>query len=141
MRLVALVIAIAVFAGCAAPADVPDAGAESPDTGPIDRLGCRPRTVVVTGSLAQDVLGTWDRFGIDSRVVGTFYPDGGFLYTEEPNLYAPHGGSSLSAWTVDGGVLFFGPPGGPLNGSSASVDMEALTWSGWRHPAMQCPGL
>lgn len=103
-------------------------------------LDCTPRTVVPTGHLERDLLGSWDSFGKDSRVVYTFHPDGGITLVEEPNEYAPRGNIGTSAYRlIDGGVA--------INSLeyAATISAAALTLSedggATRvHPALTCKG-
>ncbi|MBL9037035.1 MAG: hypothetical protein JNG84_00845, partial [Archangium sp.] len=60
-------------------------------------LDCVPRTVAPTGDLRTDVLGAWDQFGVDSRVIRSFHADGGVTTYEPPNLLAPGGTASTGA--------------------------------------------
>jgi hypothetical protein len=100
------------------------------------RFDCQPRSVTPSGDLRTDVLGAWDGFGIDSRVVAVFRADGGFAHVEEPNSYAPNGGTSTSPYRVlDGGVL---DVGGIT--AAASVSGSALVLDGRAHPALSCRG-
>ncbi len=71
---------------------------------PFRQSDCDARTFIPTGSLEKDVIGIWDSFGIDSRVVFNFHPDGG-TDVEGPNQYAPHGGiGHLQYRVLDGGL-------------------------------------
>jgi hypothetical protein len=86
------------------------------------RFDCKPRTVAPTGSLEKDIIGSWDSFGIDSRVVFTFHGDGGITIVEEPNPYAPNGTVSSAPYRVlDRGVVI------DSNEHSASISESSLT--------------
>lgn len=100
------------------------------------RFDCQPRTVTPSGDLGTDLLGAWDGFGIDSRVVAVFRADGGLAYVEEPNRYAPNGGTSTSPYRLlDGGVLDVGGIA-----VAASVSGSALVLDGRAHSALSCKG-
>lgn len=102
-------------------------------------LDCDARTLTPTGSLEADVVGSWDSFGIDSRVVFTFYPDGGITAVDEPNPYDPHGSLGYLQYRVfDGGIDI------ESNEYSASINETSLTLvqAGFAeiHPALSCRG-
>lgn len=104
------------------------------------KLDCEPRTAAVTGDLSQDILGSWDGFGVDSRVVYTFLPDGGLSVVEEPNMYAATGNRSRRSYQlVDGGVhLGYGP----LSAEVAPTELILTDDAGYtrRHQALTCRG-
>ncbi len=54
------------------------------------------------GDLAADVVGTWEGYGIDSRLVYLFEEGGGFRFIEPPNRHAPGGLEDEGSWIVLG---------------------------------------
>lgn len=63
---------------------------------------CRTVTKAVEGDLAADVVGTWEGYGIDSRLVYVFEDGGDFRFLEPPNRYAPSGLEDEGSWIVLG---------------------------------------
>ncbi len=104
------------------------------------RLDCKPREVTPTGNLGQDIIGSWDSFGKDSRVVFTFNGDGGVTMVEEPNQFATGGNVGASQYRIlDGGVII----GSTEYGASISNNSLALAEDGGGtrvHPALSCNG-
>lgn len=104
------------------------------------KLDCEPRTVAVSGDLSQDLLGSWDGFGVDSRVVFTFLADGGLTIVEEPNMYAPSGNRSRSGYQLaDGGVRL---DQGAFGAQVTPSELALADDSGYvrRHQALTCRG-
>jgi hypothetical protein len=104
-------------------------------------LDCKPRTVTLTGNLSQDLLGSWDSWGVDSRVVATFRADGGLGMVEEPNQYAPTGNIGTQSYAVlaDGGVLM----NSVVYAATFNGDALVLQEDGGMartHPALTCKG-
>ena len=109
-------------------------------SGAYKPLDCTPRTVTPVGDLTQDVLGAWDAFGTDSRVVAVFHDDGGVTTVEEPNFYSPAGGAGHSPWSLDtDGTFHF-----LSQRWSASVSPAGLALSKTEgavvHPPLTCNG-
>jgi len=63
---------------------------------------CRTVDKAVEGDLASDVVGTWEGYGIDSRLVYLFEEGGEFRFVEPPNRYAPSGLEDEGSWIVLG---------------------------------------
>jgi hypothetical protein len=61
---------------------------------------CRSVERTPDGELASDVIGTWEGFGIDSRLVYVFEEGGDFRFIEPPNTYAPGGLEDEGSWIV-----------------------------------------
>ncbi len=68
----------------------------------FNEASCRTVSKLATGDLAEDVVGTWEGFGIDSRLLYLFEADGGFRFIEPPNRYAPQGLEEEGTWIVLG---------------------------------------
>ncbi|MDP7114780.1 MAG: hypothetical protein QGH45_22595 [Myxococcota bacterium] len=73
---------------------------------------CRTVSRTPDGDLASDVIGTWEGFGIDSRLVYVFEEGGDFRFVEPPNRYAPSGLEDEGSWSV------------------LAADELSVTWSG-----------
>ena len=54
----------------------------------------------VAGDLRQDAVGTWEGYGIDSRLVYVIGDDGSLRFIEPPNVYAPEGLEDEGTWSV-----------------------------------------
>ena len=109
-------------------------GALATSCGP-KTLDCQPRTVNVTGPLETDILGSWDGFGLDSRVVATFHDDERLTFVAEESWAGPQSKTTDQYRVLDGKVSF--------NGSecSAEFDEHSLTLCGdFSHPALTCHG-
>ena len=61
---------------------------------------CHTVSRIPDGDLASDVIGTWEGFGIDSRLVYVFEEGGGFRFVEPPNSYAPGGLEDEGSWSI-----------------------------------------
>ncbi len=102
---------------------------------------CQPRVAAPTGDLAKDILGSWDGFGIDSRVVATFHSDGGVTHSEQPNSYAPQGGRSTSSYQiVDGGIVVLSGAQHDATVSTTALTLTAAGGTPRAHPALTCKG-
>lgn len=68
---------------------------------------CSPISVPLTGALATDILGAWDGYGIDSRIILHLMPNAVARMVEPPNQYAPNGLVHSFLWNlVDAGLEF-----------------------------------
>lgn len=97
-----------------------------------------------TGVLAEDLVGTWAAWGIDSPVYAVFEADGAARWVEAPNMYAPNGLQWEGTWAVDGDVLSFD---GDTGGLRVAIDDDVLVElgedtgdAGREHPRVACRG-
>ncbi|MBX7098795.1 MAG: hypothetical protein K1X89_13895 [Myxococcaceae bacterium] len=96
---------------------------------------CVARSATVTGVLSKDILGTWDGFGVDSRVLFDFHGDGGVTLVEVPNQYQRDGSAVTRAYQVaDGGVVIDG------QFEPAAVTDAGLRYQDRNHPPVSCKG-
>ena len=94
--------------------------------------GCPPATtceetpVEPTGDLAVDILGSWDGFGTDSRIVYVFEDGGAFRWIEPPNSYAPDGLEGGWDYSVDADIVTFEYPDADPSPMQAVITAETL---------------
>lgn len=96
---------------------------------------CVARSAPVSGELSKDILGTWDGFGVDSRVLFDFHADGGVTLVEVPNQYQRNGSAVTRPYQVaDGGVAIDG------QFEPAAVTDAGLRYQDRNHPPVTCKG-
>jgi hypothetical protein len=76
------------------------------------QAACSPASAELTGDLSTDVVGSWEGFGIDSRLVYLFRDDGSWSLFEPPNVYAAGGLRSDGTWSAEGEGLSVQWPSG-----------------------------
>jgi hypothetical protein len=95
---------------------------------------CEELSTAPTGDLAVDLIGTWDGFGTDSRLVYVFEEGGAFRWVEPPNMYAPDGLQNGWPYSVDGDIVTFEYPDSDPALMQATVTADTLTltsdWEG-----------
>lgn len=96
----------------------------------VGETTCETLSTTPTGDLALDIVGDWDGFGVDSRLVYVFGEDGSFRWIEPANRYAPEGLQGGWDYSVDGDLVTFEYPDADPSSMQASVTEDALvlTW-------------
>ncbi|MCB9758390.1 MAG: hypothetical protein H6739_00985 [Alphaproteobacteria bacterium] len=115
---------------------------------PSPSTDCTPASITPTGDLAQDLVGTFGSWGIDSPVYYVFEASGAWCWVEAPNIYATTGLQGEGQWTLDGDLLTIeedNEDGVPyvMELGVATVDADTLTVDSdgaRQHPRVTCTG-
>lgn len=79
---------------------------------------CEAISVGLTGDIGSDLLGTWDGFGIDSRILYVFDDNNDWRWVEPPNSYAPDGLEASGSWELVGET-------------EVELTQNGISWSVW----------
>ena len=79
---------------------------------------CEELSTPLTGDLETDLVGTWDGYGTDSRILYVFEEGGDWRRVEPPNAYAPSGLEASGTWEI-------------IEGNELELTQDGSSWSLW----------